>query len=518
MAAPDGDRGITQLTQARHFDSMALPRWSPAFRLLPLRWSPAFRLLLPLLLLLALTAAVRLPGIGRPLVGNFATKQAVYGMIARNWAERRADLWYPTIDVLRGGHRSLHLVELPVSAYLTGAAWRWMGGSLDVWGRATALLFSLGSVTLLFLLVRRRHGPTAAVGAGLALALAPVSIIYGQSFMLEASLVFFTVAAFYGLDRWLDGDVAGPRRGHPVWLVAAGLALTLLLLTKIYMAVVVLPLGLMALGPLRGAGRARRWGLVAALMLPMLPAAAWYAMAWQASAPGGPLAGRVFYSVRDSAEAHRPPHPLLFSPDFYRGLLDDLGGVVLTPLGLTLALAGLLDRRWRRWAPWLAVSLLLLFALPRKFHEMNYYWMAVLPPLCILVGLGWQTVWERLRPGRIALSVVLLAAVVFSLRYSVKPAFVTPAEDRAVPAAARAVQLYAAEGEPVVAMHGTSLDLLHYCGRPGWAISPQATDLARRLAYCRRQGARYAVAVGARPAELDEPVAEGDGYRIYRLP
>lgn len=494
MSAPHDEDHVAQSTQATHLDIAAF------------------------LLLLAVTAAVRLPGIGRPLLGNFATKQAVYGMIARNWAEGRAPLWYPTLDVLRGGHRSLHLVELPVSAYLTGAAWRWMGGSLDVWGRATALLFSLGSVGLLFLLVRRRHGPAAAGCAGLALALSPVSIIYGQSFMLEASLVFFTVAAFYALDRWLNVEPGGLRRRHSVWLVTAGLALALLLLTKIYMAVVLVPLGLMVFRPGSGTGRARRWGFLAALVLAVLPAAAWYAMAWQAASPEDPLADRVFYSVRFSADAHRPPHPLLFSPDFYRGLLDDLVGVVLTPLGFTLALAGLLDRRWRRWAGWLAVSLLLIFALPRKFHEMNYYWMAVLPPLCILVGLGWQTVWERVRPGRIAVAAVLLAAVVFSLRYAVKPAFVTPAEDRAVPAAARTLQQYAAGHEPVVAVHGTSLDLLYYCDRSGWAISPQATNLARRLAYCRQQGARYAVAVGSQPAELGEPVAEGDGYRIYRLP
>jgi len=494
MAAPDGDRYLAQSPPTRHLNFVAL------------------------LLLLAVTAAVRLPGIGRPLVGNFATKQAVYGMIARNWAEGRADLWYPTLDVLRGGHRSLHLVELPVSAYLSGAAWRWMGGSLDVWGRATALLFSLGSVALLFLLVRCRHGPTAAVGAGLALALSPVSIIYGQSFMLEASLVFFTVAAFYALDRWLDAPAAGPRRGHSVWLVAAGLALALLLLTKVYMAVVVLPLGLMVLGGERTLSRTARWGSVAALVLAVLPAAAWYALAWHASSPQGPLADRVFYSVRDSAEAHCPPPPLLFSPDFYRGVLDDLAGVVLTPLGFTLALAGLLDRRWRRWAAWLAVSLLLIVALPRKFHEMNYYWMAVLPPLCTLVGLGWKTVWERVRPGRLAVGAVLLVALVFSLRYAVKPAFVTPAEDRAVVTAARAVQQYAAEEEPVVTVHGTSLDLLYYCNRPGWAISAQAEDLARQLADCRRQGARYAVAVGAQAGDLGQAVADGEGYGVYRLP
>jgi len=528
MAAPEGGCDIAQSPHGRHLDVAAL------------------------LLLLALTAIVRFPGLWRPLLGNFATKQAVYAMVARNWAEGRAELWYPTLDVLRGSHRSLHMVELPVSAYLTAAAWRCAGGSLDVWGRATALLFSLGSVALLFRLVRGQHDRPAAVGAGLALALAPVNIIYGQSFMLEASLIFFALGSFYALERWLDAHrgPAAPQGGRriagalsrssssengtappgdretgspPVLrsafrLSTASFCLALLLLTKIYMVVIVVPLGIMALRAGRGPKGAARWALAAALVLATLPAVLWYALAWQTASPDGPLAGRVFYSVRGSLEAHRPPHPLLFSADFYRGVLDDLTGVVLTPLGFGLALAGLLDRRWRRWAAWLAVSLLLVVALPRKFHEMNYYWMAVLPPLCILVGLGWRTVWDRLRPGRMAVGVILSVGLLLSLRYAVKPAFVTPAEDRAVPAAARAVQLYAAEDEPVVTVHGTSLDLLYYCDRPGWAISPDATDLARRLADSRRQGARYAVAVGVQPAELGETVVEGEGYGVYRLP
>ena len=81
---------------------------------------------------------------------------------------------------------------------------------------------------------------------------------------------------------------------------------------------------------------------------------------------------------------HRPPHPLLRSPDFYRQVLDDLAGVVLTPVGFALLLAGLLGRAWRREAAWLLAMLILVAALPLKFYEMDYYWMAVLPPLAIV--------------------------------------------------------------------------------------------------------------------------------------
>jgi 4-amino-4-deoxy-L-arabinose transferase-like glycosyltransferase len=459
--------------------------------------------------LLALTAAVRPLGITRPLLGNFATKNCIYAMIARNWAEGRAGLFFPTLDILRGGSRSLHMLEFPVSAYLTGGLWKMLGGSLDVWGRATAVGFSVASVAVMYLFVRRRHGHSAATAAALVLALSPVSIVYGQSFMLEASLVFFTLAAFYTLDRWLAA-------GHLGWLVISGVCLALLLLTKIYMLVVLLPLAVMFCRW----DRIRTWSAPCAfcgmLLLAILPAALWYAFAYRAASPAGPFADHIYYSLRESAEVHREAYGLLRSPDFYRQVLDNLTGVVLTPIGFVLLLAGMLDRRWRQYAAWLLAMILLVLALPRKFHEMNYYYMAVLPPLCIMAGLGWQVIQQRVRPGRAAVALLLLVAMLLCCRYAVRPALVRPEEDRGVLEAAREVQRLTADEEPVVTMHGTAIDLLYYCDRPGWVLESDDPQWETVLEDSRRRGARYVVIVGEGPI-LQSLVACGDNFRIHRL-
>ena len=461
-------------------------------------------------LLLGLTIALRLLGITRPLLGAFATKNVVYAMIARNWASGRAGIWYPTLDVLRDGQRAWHMTEFPASAYLSGGLWSVAGGSLDIFGRATALAFSLLSVWLIFDFVSRRFGRQAALGAAAALALSPISIIYGQSFMLEASLVCFTLATFCLLDRWLE-------HGHTGWLVAAGVSLALLLLTKIYMVVILLPLAaLVWQSPRRRSGIAwERLALVTILAL--MPAAAWYAHAWRTADPDGPFAARIFFSVRQSAADHARPWDVLLSGQFARQMFDDLVGVVLTPLGFAFALAGLLDRRWRKNLPWLLAVALLVLILPRKFLEMNYYWMAVLPPLCILVGLGWQITVERLALSRRAIALVVVVAFVLSLRYAVGPAFVTPEEDRPVLAAAQTVAGLADAGEPVATIHGSTLDLLYYCNRPGWALDANSPTLADELRECRRLGARFVVVVGPTNVELGEPVRRGQGFAVYQL-
>jgi hypothetical protein len=347
----------------------------------------------------------------------------------------------------------------------------------------------------------------------------------------------------------------------------ACLCFALLLLTKIYMAVLLLPLGVMVLlqgrsggrtsidgregwlgsrkaspqqpGPVKslrsttptpGAALAQapwrpsRAVALAAATLAVLPAALWCVHALRTAAPDSPHAAHVYSCLQGNAAAYRPPDPLLRTFDFYRQMLDDLTGAILTPLGFALFLAGFLDKAWRRHAAWLLAMMILVALLPRKFYDMNYYHVAVLPPLCVVAGLGWKRVAERLRPGRTAAIGLMLVAIVLSLRYAARPAFVTPEEDRGVVAAGRAVQELTAPDEPVATMHGTTIDLVYYCNRPGWAIEAGAPELASALADCRRQGARYLVVAGTEagggraavpPAHV--PVVQGGGFSVYRL-
>ena len=480
--------------------------------------------LYPVLLLLAVTAAIRLPGITRPLLGHFATKNVTYAMNARNWALGRASFWHPAMDCMAGGDRGWHLLELPVTAYAAGTAWAALGGSLEVWGRVTSLLFSMGAVGLMFALVQRWHGRAAAWGASLTLALSPSAIIFGQSFMLEMPLVFFSLASFYCLDRWASTT---QRR----WLLLAILSFALLLVTKIYMLALALPLCVLVWQRLSAAGRAREWSAWGTFLVggitAMAPALLWYAHVWQVATPEQATAARVFYSIRQSATVHHWPHPLLSSPDFYRRLLDDLSGWMLTPLGLSLALAGLWNSAWRRHIAWLAAAAILVAALPSKFYELAYYDLAILPVFCVLAGLGWEIICERVKPGRIGIAMLLLVAMAFSARYAARPAFITPVEDRQVLAAAEALQARAAPGEPVATLHGAASDLLYYCDRPGWAFSVNDRQLSEKLQQARSGGARWLVAADL--ASINEnrrtaaalaplPVAcEGDDYRIYSL-
>ncbi|MBX3411959.1 MAG: glycosyltransferase family 39 protein [Pirellulales bacterium] len=464
---------------------------------------------------------VRLPGVARPLLGNFASRMTIHGMIARNWALDEASVWEPTVDCLCDGKPGLHLVEVPLSAYLSGLAWRWGGGSLDLWGRLTAIAFSGAAVVLIYFLARRWHGPRVALVAALVMGFSPASIAYGQGFLLEPSIVFLTLTIFLAFDVWLE-----TRRGW-LWLIWV-VAFAALLLSKIYMLVLLLPLG----GAVwRAATLERRqscwWSAAGGALLATLPAVVWCTFVFATTHPDHPRAGEIHYSLAYSAGANRWPHPLLLEGTFYGRAMLNLATMVLTPIPLVLALAACFRADWKRHLPWLLSMAALVVLLPRKFHELNYYYLVVLPPLALLVGLGYAWCLERWQPRRVWVGLAMLITLACALRYAVGPAFVTPAEDRGVLAAAAEVQRLAPRGEPIVTMHGSTIDLLYYCDRRGWAVPPEHDSLTETIDDYRRQGARYLALADVDRAERNaacrqlletfELVRSGDDFRIYRI-
>lgn len=470
---------------------------------------------------LLLSTGLRLGTIRRPFVGNFANKSVVYAMNARNWVLGRASLWYPTIDIMRDGRRSLHMIEFPLSAYATGALWHCFGGSLDVWGRLASILCMAAASCVLFVFIRARHGPAAALAGTAVFAFAPLGILYGCGFLLQPSTVLFCVLSFCVLDRWMSS-------GRAAWWTATAVFTAAMILTKVYAGVLLLPLGWTALFE-HGSGVPRRRRIlgVLALGLALVPPVFWYAHAYRTAMPENPRSARVFYSVRHGGEDHFPPHPLLKAPDYYRQILDNSAGIVLTPVGFTLALFAVFHPGFRRYVPWAAALAVLLVLLPRKFHEMDYYYMIFLPLGALLAGLGWQTIDEplRRRPRVYLFGTAFICAVfvLFSLRYAVKPTYGIPRDDRSVVAAGAAVQRLSRPEEPVVTRHGSCWSLLYYCDRPGWLLSLDDNDLSATLRAHAAEGARLFVVTGPDTVTVatllpdQAPIEQGPGYAVYEI-
>lgn len=432
-------------------------------------------------LLVLATVAVRVPGIDRPLVGNFATKSAVYAMIARNWALDRAPIWRPTIDLTAGDERAWHLMEWPAAAFVAGQGWKLCGGSLDAWGRGVSIACSAGAVWLTMLLGRRWLGRTAAMAAGAVMAFSPVSIVYGQTFMLEASVAMLTLLALYAMEVGL----AERRLG---WIAVAACAFSVLVVTKIYMLVLLLPLGMLLI---RTKDR-RATAAVALFIVALLPTAWWYAKVFQISSTTGPA---FEHHPLGRSTIHAFPHPLLFSASYYVRLATDVATHVLTPIGAIVLLAGI-TAVWRR-GRWSLVTLLaalgsLLIALPLKFYAANYYYVVLLPGLALATGAAWAEL-QRYLPKPWMRASIASVGLLIALRLAIGPAFATPVGDEAVEVAAAAARAAISADQPIATLHGSSVDLLYYCDRRGWALNAADPEFAAKVTAAAAQGARYLI-------------------------
>lgn len=427
------------------------------------------------------TIAVRVPGIDRPLVGNFATKSAVYAMIARNWALDRAPIWCPTIDLSAGDERAWHLMEWPAAAFAAGRGWKLCGGSLDAWGRGVSIACSAGAVWLTMLLGRRWLGRTAAIAAGAVMAFSPVSIVYGQTFMLEASVAMLTLLTLYALD-------VGLTEGRLGWVAVAACAFSVLVVTKIYMFVLLLPLGSLIF---RNEGRLAASALFL-FAVAMLPTAWWYEQVAHISATSGPAFEHHPWA---RSTVHAFPQPLLFSATYYLRLASDFATHVLTPVGAIVLLAGI-AAVWRR-GRWPLATLLaalgsLLIALPLKFYAANYYYVVLLPGLALATGAAWAEA-QRYLPKPWMRASIACVGLTLALRLAIGPAFETPVGDEAVEVAATAAQAATPPDQPIATLHGSSVDLLYYCDRRGWALNAADPEFTAKVTDAVARGARYLI-------------------------
>lgn len=427
------------------------------------------------------TIAVRMPGIDRPLVGNFATKSAVYAMIARNWALDRAPIWRPTIDLTAGDERAWHLMEWPAAAFVAGQGWKLCGGSLDAWGRGVSIACSAGAVWLTMLLGRRLLGRTAAIAAGAVMAFSPVSIVYGQTFMLEASVAMFTLLTLYALEVGLDERRLG-------WIAVAAGAFSVLVVTKIYMLVLLLPLGLSLV---RAKNRLAA-AAIAIFVVALLPTAWWYAKVMQIPSTTGPA---FEHHPLGRSTIHAFPHPLLFSASYYVRLATDFATHVLTPIGACVLLGGIAAFRRRGQLP--LITLLaalgsLLIALPLKFFAANYYYVVLLPGVALATGAAWAEVQRHLSKPWMRAGIACVGLVA-ALRLAIGPAFATPPGDEAVEVAAAAARAAIPTGQPIATLHGSSVDLLYYCDRRGWALNAADPEFAAKVTEAAARGARYLI-------------------------
>ena len=389
----------------------------------------------PLLLILALAAAVRVHGLD-------------------------AQLWVDEIDALRNSIRRPPLsiaVEWPAStphvlADLAAHLSVTLFGERPWAVRLPAAVFGVGGVALLYLLARRALGSAAATLAALLMAVWSPHVFQSQNARGYTALLFFSLLAATLLVRGCDEPE--PRLAGPAYVLAAALGAYAL-----FFGAVVVPAHLLAVALLAAAGSARcrlSWGTLLAR------AAAGLGLAALLYAPL--LASLVtFLSLQPWKPADCDARSGWLSPvgmirEAVFGLAEGFGG--LTGLALAAAAAGVGVVAWARRHPLslavLAMPVLLqgLLSAVANMPLNPRYFVLALPVLLLAIGAGLAGMIEAVgaRVPRARGPAVLAAAGALLLWASpLRHYYATPKQDFA--GALREVEGRAAPGDLRVAVH-----------------------------------------------------------------
>jgi 4-amino-4-deoxy-L-arabinose transferase-like glycosyltransferase len=186
---------------------------------------------------------LRLYRIESPVADWHSWRQADTAAVARSFYQEGFNPFIPKYDDMTGvsefnleNPNRYRFVEFPIYNSLVYFAYLLNGGVDERLARLVSILFSLGSIIILFLLVRRIWGKLEGVLAALLFAVLPYNVFYSRTILPEPALVFFYLGALYFVDRY--------TLENKKWLIIIGTFMTICaLLVKPFAIFFLLPLG-----------------------------------------------------------------------------------------------------------------------------------------------------------------------------------------------------------------------------------------------------------------------------------
>jgi len=264
-----------------------------------------------LFLILIASFLIKNPFIVQPFLGHFGSYQSVLGMVAYEFAKADfANFLYPNSFMLTAGKPSLEMVYHPFSSFAAAFLWKVFGGNLDYWGRFQAMLFSGLSTVLIYLSAwRLTKRKSYALWSAFLFAFSPMGLIYGRVLMNESLALAALLASLYLLLIWRES-----LRNRT--LIFSGLLFSLLLIFRLHY-ICFLPVFLLLI-ILTSQKKLFSSILFSTAAFPLT--ALWFFHTYWVTLHFPNVHTSLFTQVA----ARSFPDPLLFDPQFYRVLTQDI--------------------------------------------------------------------------------------------------------------------------------------------------------------------------------------------------
>lgn len=323
-----------------------------------------------------------------PLADWHSWRQADTAGVTREFVKNRIDLLHPkymdlsSIPSGKDNPFGWRMVEFPFVNGLTAAIIQSLGGLSAVGGtdglvkieRSVSIIFSLGSIWLLYLIVNKFNGRQTAILAAAVLAFMPFNIYYSRTVLPEPKLIFFSLLASWGFVNFiLDGS-------KKVWIIGVIGGIGAILLKPVWL--IIYGPAIFYLGIIQFKSNLRKWWWVfTAGIIILLPFILW--RLWIQQFPEGVPASAWLFNGDG----------IRLRPAWFRWLfMDRLGRLILGYWGLFLFGLGWIIRHAKKegwffdWWGLGSLAYLVIFATGNVRHD--YYQAILSPVIAVFVAKG----------------------------------------------------------------------------------------------------------------------------------
>lgn len=477
-----------------------------------------------LILFLGFTVlAIQMAAIRRPWIGHYGSYQMVMASMARNMLrENFSELHLPKTDFLVGDKRSLHLNQYPFCSVAAALGERIFGGGLEFWGRFQAVIFHLLSGILLGLIAAKLFDPLTGWISVILYAFSPFTLIYGQSFMSEASSLFFMLLALGLILPPADFNPLtppSPPKGERVKgegenvlrIILSGLAFSMVLASRIHW-IVFFPLFWFLLFT-RGKDKPKE--LIAFSTVSLVLPAVWSFYTYFLTLHADHVHTNLLMQLTTRG---RTDFGWLENIGYYQKIFDTVSGPLLTPLAFPFFFLGLVlaDKKKLGFgitAMGILGGILLVALVPDKVMKHDFYLYGCYPFLAFLAASGIAPLlrtFPRLTSGPV-LTFLLIVYLGVSSRYFLHPIFKSSSQEKELVRVAELVKgKMGPEDRLMVLGEGAGI-FIYYADRPGWTVD--LNQIGKGLSPYRKGG-------GLNPKQIGEmhrlEAAGGNAVALFR--
>ncbi len=396
---------------------------------------------------------VRLYKIDSPILDLYPGRQEQCAMIARNFFYHGFNFFHPEVDWF-GTFDSSWSLEFPFISYLAALFYS-IFGVYEFLGRAVTIIFSLASTYLVYKLAKELLGQRPALYAAFLFTISPLGIYFGRAFMPDMIMIFFSVASLYYFYRWIN---LGGKLNCLLALLATSLAF-LIKLPSLYLCMPLLYLAYVK--------HKNKIFLKPSLYLFFIFCLAVTAF-WYMQASNNIFA---FYIANDSNLA------MLRQPHFYMKIFEKIGLLVLTPIGLFLAIFGSflsVEKKEEYMLHFWLLPVVLYTFIAAEVNYIHYHYQLPFVPIFSIFAAKAvdkiinSEVWEHTVLARFnakfTMCSIMLSIFIISFT-TIQPFYKW---NRDVLNAARAVNLLTAKDSIIIAGMCSHEAPLYYMDRKGW--------------------------------------------------